>query len=149
MNNNVSKNIFNLIIILFSVVIYLLIPYQTSDLQVSYVSSRAFPTLLCQALFVVAVTSGLYDFFTSKSGCELRAELISGQAIAVYSIMLLSVIAMFYIGFNIAITIGSVLILATLRLKKVYAYVLIPIIVYFISYIFTTFLYIELPTGVL
>lgn len=149
MNNNVSKNIFNLIIILFSVVIYILIPYQTSDLQVSYVSSRAFPTLLCQVLFVVAVTSGLYDLFTSKNGCELKAELISGQAITVYSIMLLSVIAMSYIGFNIAITIGSILILAILRLKKVYAYVLIPIIVYLISYIFTTFLYIELPTGVL
>lgn len=147
MKKNPSKHIFNFIIVLFAVLVYLLIPYQTSDMQISYVSSSAFPTLLCITLFIVAVLNGLNDIFTSDKGGELVGKLISAQAITVYVIMLVTVLSISYIGFNIAMTIGSLLILVALKLKKIYAYVLIPVIVYLISFIFANFLFIDLPTG--
>lgn len=147
MKKHTSKHVFNLIVVLFSVSVYMLIPYQTSDMQISYVSSSAFPTLLCITLFIVAVINGLNDLKTTDKESDVAGKFISAQAIAVYIIMLLSVLSISYIGFNLSMSIGSILILIALKLKKVYAYVLIPIIVYFISFIFTHFLYIDLPAG--
>lgn len=148
MKKSFANHIFNVVVILFSVAVYLLIPYQTSDMQISYVSSSAFPTLLCITLFVVSVIIGLKEFKASKSITEKPAgKLLSVQAAFVYIIMLLSVLSISYIGFNIAMTIGSILILMVLRMKKLYAYILIPIIVYIISFLFAHFLYIDLPTG--
>ncbi len=147
MKRDVAKNVFNLLIILFSVTVYFLIPYQTSDSNISYVASSAFPTLLCQVLFVVAMINAIHEFYTVKVTEKVKTKLISVQAITIYLIMLISVIAISYIGFNIAMIAGSILILISLKMKKLYAYALIPVIVYLISLVFSNMLYIDLPTG--
>lgn len=147
MRKEIANSYFNLAIVLLAVLIYFTVPYQISDMQISYISSRAFPLLLSLTLFIVSAANLTYELFFSKRSKESNFTFISKQTLFIYFIMTVCVIAIPYFGFTISVITGASCILLLLKVKKPYAYVIIPLITYFIAIVFTEILYIDLPEG--
>lgn len=147
MRKEIANSYFNLAILLLAVLIYFAVPYQISDMQISYISSRAFPLLLSLTLFIVSAANLTYELFFLKRSKESNFTFISKQTLFIYFIMTVCVIAIPYFGFTISVITGASCILLLLKVKKPYAYVIIPLITYFIAIVFTEILYIDLPEG--